>query len=137
MSHNHSHDGHGHNHGVVNNNRAFVVSVVLNTGFVLVEAIYGILANSLALLADAGHNLSDVLGLLLAWGATILARRLPTARRTYATRTDSFANAQAIVQTHQGSIEVLRLLLTYLRLFNTYFRNFILSNLKCITAFFR
>lgn len=93
MSHNHSHEGHGHNHGAVNYNRAFVVSVTLNTGFVLVEAIYGILANSLALLADAGHNLSDVLGLLLAWGASILARRLPTPRRTYGLRRSSILAA--------------------------------------------
>ncbi len=93
MSHNHSHKGHGHNHGAVNYNRAFVVSVALNTGFVLVEAIYGILANSLALLADAGHNLSDVLGLLLAWGASILTRRPPTPRRTYGLRRSSILAA--------------------------------------------
>ena len=80
MSHNHSHGGHGHDHGGGNYNRAFAISIALNTGFVIIEAVYGILANSLALLADAGHNLSDVLGLLLAWGATILARRRPTAR---------------------------------------------------------
>ncbi len=55
MSHQHSH---GHDHGQANYNRAFIVSVTLNTGFVIVEAVYGILANSLALLADAGHNLS-------------------------------------------------------------------------------
>ncbi|NEU71782.1 cation transporter [Hassallia byssoidea VB512170] len=93
MSHNHSHEGHGHNHSAVNYNRAFVVSVALNTGFVLIEAIYGIVANSLALLADAGHNLSDVLGLLLAWGASILARRLPTPRRTYGLRRSSILAA--------------------------------------------
>ena len=80
MSHNHSHEGHGHDHGGGNYNRAFAISIALNTGFVIIEAVYGILANSLALLADAGHNLSDVLGLLLAWGATILARRRPTVR---------------------------------------------------------
>jgi cobalt-zinc-cadmium efflux system protein len=70
MSHNHNH---GHNHGGSNYNRAFLISVALNTGFVVIEATYGIVANSLALIADAGHNLSDVLGLLLAWGASILA----------------------------------------------------------------
>ena len=89
MSHNHSHGGHDHNRGGNNYNRAFVVSVALNTGFVIIEAVYSILANSIALLADAGHNLSDVLGLLLAWGATILARRQPTARRTYGLRRSS------------------------------------------------
>lgn len=92
MSHNHSH-GHGHDHGGGNYNRAFIISVALNTGFVIIEAVYGILANSLALLADAGHNLSDVLGLLLAWGASILARRRPTARRTYGLRRSSILAA--------------------------------------------
>ncbi|HEY9708774.1 MAG TPA: cation diffusion facilitator family transporter [Oculatellaceae cyanobacterium] len=90
MSHNHSH---GHDHGGGNYNRAFAISVALNTGFVIIEAVYGILANSLALLADAGHNLSDVLGLLLAWGASILARRRPTARRTYGLRRSSILAA--------------------------------------------
>lgn len=63
---------HDHSHNVTNYNRAFVISVVLNTTFVIVEAVYGIVANSLALLADAGHNLSDVLGLLLLRSCTIL-----------------------------------------------------------------
>ncbi|HAA29540.1 MAG TPA: cation transporter [Cyanobacteria bacterium UBA8553] len=86
---------HSHNHGQepTNYNRAFIISVALNTGFVVIEAIYGLVANSLALLADAGHNLSDVLGLLLAWGASILARRLPTARRTYGLRRSSILAA--------------------------------------------
>ena len=92
MSHNHSHGGHGHDHGG-NYNRAFAISIALNTGFVIIEAVYGIIANSLALLADAGHNLSDVLGLLLAWGATLLARRRPTARRTYGLRRSSILAA--------------------------------------------
>ena len=93
MSHNHSHGGHGHDHGGGNYNRAFAISIALNTWFVIIEPVYGILANSLALLADAGHNLSDVLGLLLAWGATILARRRPTARRTYGLRRSSILAA--------------------------------------------
>jgi cobalt-zinc-cadmium efflux system protein len=92
MSHNHSH-GHDHDRGDGNYNRAFIISVALNTGFVIIEAVYGILANSLALLADAGHNLSDVLGLLLAWGASILARRRPTPRRTYGLRRSSILAA--------------------------------------------
>ncbi len=90
MSHNHNH---GHNHGGSNYNRAFLISVALNTVFVIIEATYGILANSLALIADAGHNLSDVLGLLLAWGASILARRRPTSRRTYGLRRTSILAA--------------------------------------------
>lgn len=72
-----------------NYNRAFIIGVVLNTAFVIVEVVYGILANSLALLADAGHNVSDVLGLLLAWGASILSSRQPTPRRTYGLRRTS------------------------------------------------
>jgi cobalt-zinc-cadmium efflux system protein len=66
--------------------RRFALGVALNLGFVVLEAVYGLLANSLSLLADAGHNLSDVLGLVLAWAATILARRQPTGRRTYGLR---------------------------------------------------
>jgi cobalt-zinc-cadmium efflux system protein len=77
--------------------RAFAIGVGLNTLFVVVEVIAGFLAHSMALLADAGHNLSDVLALLMAWGAVILARRAPTARRTYglrkATILASLANA--------------------------------------------
>ena len=66
--------------------RAFALGVTLNVIFVLVEAGYGFWAQSLALLADAGHNLSDVLGLLLAWGAAWLAERPPTPRRSYGYR---------------------------------------------------
>jgi cobalt-zinc-cadmium efflux system protein len=77
MSHDHHPDapeGHG---------RAFVIGVALNTGFVAAEVVGGLAANSMALLADAAHNLGDVLGLLLAWGATWLGRRPPSWRRTY------------------------------------------------------
>lgn len=96
MAHNHS-DGHsqnsckGHSHSHVPKNfdRSFAIGIALNFGFVVVEAIYGALANSLALLSDAGHNLSDVLALLLAWGASIWARRTPTERRTYGFRRSS------------------------------------------------
>lgn len=66
--------------------RAFAIGVVLNTAFVLAEAAAGLWAGSMALLADAGHNLSDVLALILAWGAATLARRAPTGRRTYGLR---------------------------------------------------
>ncbi len=87
-SHGNSHDpghshSHGHAHAPANYDRAFAVGLVLNIGFVAVEVAYGLVANSLALLADAGHNLSDVAGLLLAWGAVWLGRRAPTTRRTY------------------------------------------------------
>lgn len=80
---------HGHAHGPANYDRAFAIGIALNTGFVVAEAVYGFLANSLALLADAGHNLSDVLALLLAWGAASLAKRLPSARYTYGMRRTS------------------------------------------------
>ncbi len=80
---------HSHDHGPANHDRAFALGVALNLAFVAVEAIFGVLSNSLALVADAGHNLSDVLGLLLAWGAAVLSRRLPTPRRTYGLRRSS------------------------------------------------
>ena len=62
---------------------AFAVGVLLNCGFVVAEAVYGLLGHSMALLADAGHNLGDVLGLLAAWAAAALSRRRPSARFTY------------------------------------------------------
>ncbi len=67
-------------------NRSFAVAVFLNGAFLTIEAVYGLLAGSLALVADAGHNFSDVLGLLLAWGASVAARRPPTERHTYGFR---------------------------------------------------
>lgn len=78
-------DGHpyGHSHAPADFGRAFAIGTALNLGFVVAEVIYGLSANSLALLSDAGHNLSDVLGLVLAWGATALARRKPSKRFTY------------------------------------------------------
>lgn len=94
MAHNHNAGAkHGHSHAPANYGRAFAVGVVLNTAFVAVEATFGVLSNSLALVADAGHNLSDVLGLLLAWGASILATRQPTQRRTYGLRRTSILAA--------------------------------------------
>lgn len=77
---------HGHTHAPANYGRAFAVGIVLNLGFVAAELGYGFLSGSLALIADAGHNASDVLGLLLAWGAYVLARRRPSARYTYGLR---------------------------------------------------
>lgn len=95
--HGHSHGPGGHSHAPKDFGRAFAIGVGLNFAFVLVEAAVGLWSGSLALLADAGHNLSDVLSLLLAWGATILAKTAPTARRTYglrkATVLASLANA--------------------------------------------
>ena len=77
--------GHRHDHGPVPTDfgRAFAIGIVVNLGFVVVEAGFGIAANSVALLADAGHNLSDVAGLAAAWGATRLAKRAATVRFTY------------------------------------------------------
>lgn len=83
--HGHSH-GHGHSHAPADFGRAFAVGAGLNIAFVVVEAAAGIFTHSLALVADAGHNLSDVLGLLMAWGAAAMARQLPTARRSYGLR---------------------------------------------------
>lgn len=92
-----SHAGHDHGHGHVHApkdfGKAFLIGVVLNAGFVAAEVVYGILGNSLALLADAGHNLSDVLGLLLAWGASVLVKRAPTKRFTYGLRSTSILAA--------------------------------------------
>lgn len=97
MPHPHSH-GHGHPHPAegghghapsASYNRAFVVGLLLNGGFVLVEASFGVIAGSVALLADAGHNLSDVLGLLLAWVASLLTARQPSPQFTYGWRKSS------------------------------------------------
>src|SRR3954449_966261 len=82
-SHDHEHSAPGHSHAPKNFGKAFAIGTALNLGFVVVEVIYGIFAHSLALIADAGHNLGDVLGLLLAWGASSLAKRQPSARFTY------------------------------------------------------
>jgi cobalt-zinc-cadmium efflux system protein len=89
QAHDHDHHGHGHSHAPTDFGRAFAVGISLNSGFVLLEAIYGFLSHSMALVADAGHNLSDVLGLAMAWGAAILARRSPTRQHTYGLRRSS------------------------------------------------
>jgi cobalt-zinc-cadmium efflux system protein len=89
----HDHDHAGHSHAPPGNNVAFAVGVSLNFGFVLVEVLYGIAAHSLALISDAGHNLSDVFCLLLAWGAMHLTRSAPTKRRTYGWRRSSILAA--------------------------------------------
>ena len=86
--HEHHHHGHGnghahHHHAPSRMDRAFAVGAAVNLAFVVGEVGFGIAANSMALIADAAHNFGDVLGLLLAWGAVMLGRRPPTARRTY------------------------------------------------------
>lgn len=83
--HGHGH-GQGHSHAPADFGRAFLIGTALNVIFVLVEAGFGIAVNSMALLADAGHNLSDVLGLLIAWGAATLGKRSPTEHYTYGFR---------------------------------------------------
>jgi cobalt-zinc-cadmium efflux system protein len=77
---------HDHDQAAPNYGRAFALGTVLNVGFVVVEVVFGLLSGSLALLADAGHNAGDVVGLLLAWGAHHLGQREPTARHTYGWR---------------------------------------------------
>ncbi len=92
MSGNHS--SHSHNHGAPDSfGRAFALGIALNVGFVVIEAGYGFVSGSLALLADAGHNLSDVLGLVVAWGAVMLSRKAPTKRFTYGFRRSSILSA--------------------------------------------
>ncbi len=72
-----------HSNEIGNYNRSFAIGVILNIVFVAIEASYGIFTDSLALIADAGHNLSDVVSLLLAWGASVLATKAATEKRTY------------------------------------------------------
>jgi cobalt-zinc-cadmium efflux system protein len=103
MTHDHSahdhsaHDHHGHNHGhshaPADFGVAFAIATVLNFALVAVQVIYGLSANSIALLADAGHNFGDALGLLLAWGAHVMARWTPTERYTYGFRSASILSA--------------------------------------------
>lgn len=83
----HSHDhAQGHSHAPADFGRAFLIGTALNIGFVIVEAGFGLAVNSVALLADAGHNLSDVAGLLAAWGAATLGKKSPTEHYTYGFR---------------------------------------------------
>lgn len=91
--HDHDHHGHGHSHAPASFGRAFAVGITLNLGFVVVEAVYGFIAGSMALVADAGHNLSDVLGLVIAWIASVLAARPPSARFTYGFKSSSILAA--------------------------------------------
>lgn len=93
--HPHEHHGHGHHHGPANFGRAFAIGIALNLAFVGIEVVYGLMANSMALIADAGHNLSDVLALGLAWLASLLAQRKPSRRFTYGLRSSSILAALA------------------------------------------
>src|SRR5579862_7778670 len=112
MSHHHHHDhdhdgpgdqhdhgrhrgGHGHSHAPVDFGRAFAIGIALNGAYVVGEAAYGFFANSLALLADAGHNAGDVVSLGLAWLAAWLSKKAPSARYTYGLRSSSILAALA------------------------------------------
>jgi cobalt-zinc-cadmium efflux system protein len=97
VGHDHGHHGHSHSHSHAPKDfsTAFAIGVLLNSAFVAVEVIYGLRVDSLALLADAGHNFSDVLGLLLAWGASVLVKRASSSRFTYGLRGTSILAALA------------------------------------------
>ncbi len=92
-SHTHDHSHAGHSHAPDNFGWAFAIGASLNAGFVIAELIFGYAANSLALISDAVHNLSDVIALLLAWGAAWLAQKQPTQRHTYGYRRASILAA--------------------------------------------
>jgi cobalt-zinc-cadmium efflux system protein len=89
----HGRRDHGHSHAPTSFGKAFAVGVTLNFSFVILEVVYGLFAHSLALVADAGHNLGDVFGLLLAWAATAWARRATTPSHTYGWRRSSILAA--------------------------------------------
>ena len=97
---------HGRDHAVPAKSRAFAIGIGLNLLFLFVEVVYGLRAHSLALLSDAGHNLGDVLGLGLSWGALVLGQRLPSARHTYGMRRASIlaslGNAMLLLVTVGG-----------------------------------
>jgi cobalt-zinc-cadmium efflux system protein len=93
-AHSHAHS-HAHHHAPTDYGRAFAIGIGLNLAYVAAEAIFGVIAGSLALLADAGHNLGDVLGLALSWGAAVLSRRQPSQRFTYGFRSSSILAALA------------------------------------------
>jgi cobalt-zinc-cadmium efflux system protein len=98
LAHPHGHDhghGHHHHHAPADFGRAFLIGIVLNTGFVLLEAAAGLVFGSMALIADAGHNLSDVLALALAWIASIAARQPPSGRFTYGYKSSTILAALA------------------------------------------
>ena len=92
-AHGHAHGHAGHSHAPDNFGAAFAIGAALNTAFVVAELVFGYAANSLALISDAVHNLSDVVALLLAWGAAGLGQRRPTERHTYGYRRASILAA--------------------------------------------
>jgi cobalt-zinc-cadmium efflux system protein len=89
----HDHASHGRSHTCTHFGSAFAWAIALNLGLVVIQVIYGLLANSVALLADAGHNFGDGLGLMLAWGAHVIARSPPTEIYTYGYRSASILSA--------------------------------------------
>ena len=89
----HDHGGHDHAHAPADFGAAFAIGIALNVGFVAIEAAFGLIAGSVALLSDAGHNLGDVLGLSAAWLASRLVQRAPSARFTYGLRGSSILAA--------------------------------------------
>jgi cobalt-zinc-cadmium efflux system protein len=91
--HGHTHGPGGHVHAPANYGPAFAIGIGLNSAFVIVEGLFGYVSNSMALVADAGHNLSDVLGLVVAWVAAILSKRAPSPRFTYGLRGSSILAA--------------------------------------------
>ena len=96
--HGHSHDhghNHSHSHAPEDFRMAFAIGTALNVALVILQAAYGILGNSMALLADAGHNLGDVFGLVLAWAASAAAKKTPSLRYTYGFRSSSILAALA------------------------------------------
>jgi len=93
--HGHAHGAGGHVHAPASFGRAFAIGITLNTLFVAIEFGFGFVSNSVALMADAGHNLGDVLGLGVAWAASVLVRRAPSSRFTYGLRGSSILAALA------------------------------------------
>lgn len=97
-AHEHSHErghehGFGHSHAPKNFGPRFIIGIALNVGIVVLELVFGLLSDSVALIADAGHNLSDVLGLVIAYAASILAARPPSPRFTYGLKGSSILAA--------------------------------------------
>ncbi|WP_439532639.1 cation diffusion facilitator family transporter [Polymorphobacter sp.] len=94
--HHHHEHGHGHHaHAALDHGAAFRIGIILNLGYVVLEAGFGLVSGSMALLADAGHNLSDVLGLALAWGAAVISKRPPSERFTFGLKRSTILAALA------------------------------------------
>src|SRR3954454_17313366 len=87
------HSAHCHGHGHDNFTRAFAIGIALNVAIVVIELVYGFLANSMALIADGGHNLSDVLGLVVGWAGAVMAKKSPSPRFTYGLKKASILSA--------------------------------------------